>query len=68
MLPELIVSFVVVAVDSRFLDGPVHPLDLTVGPRMVGLGQAVLDAVGSADLVDAGALLITLTPADPLGI
>ena len=46
-------SLVVVAVDSRFLDGPVHPLDLTVGPRMVGLGQAVLDAVGSADLVEA---------------
>src|SRR5262252_5052378 len=53
MLPELVVSLVVVAVDSRFLDGPVHPLDLTVGPRMVGLGQAVLDTVGSADLVEA---------------
>lgn len=50
MLPELVVSLVVIAVDSRFLDGPIHPLDLTVGPRMVGLGQAVMRRVLSAKL------------------
>lgn len=29
---QLIVAIVVIALDRRFLDGAVHPLDLTVGP------------------------------------
>ena len=36
-----------------FLDGPVHPLDLTVRPRVVRLGKSVLDPVGLADHVEA---------------
>ena len=34
------------------LDGAVHPLCLTVGPRMVGFGQPVLDAVLVAAAVE----------------
>ncbi len=36
-----------------FLDRPIHPLDLAVGPRMVGFGQPMLDRVGLADHVEA---------------
>ena len=32
MLPELVVCFVVVAFDGRFLDRSVHPFELSVGP------------------------------------
>lgn len=45
MGPELLVGLVMVALDCRVLDGAVRPLDLTVGPRMAGLGQAMLDVV-----------------------
>ena len=44
---------VVEALDGRVLDRPVHSLDLTIGPRVVGLGQPVLDPVGFADHVEA---------------
>jgi hypothetical protein len=50
--PELVVAVVVVALDGRVLDRAVHPLDLTIGPRMVHLGQAMLDAVLVADPVE----------------
>jgi hypothetical protein len=33
--------------DGRILDGAVHPLDLTIGPRVPGLGQAMIDVVAS---------------------
>lgn len=33
------------ALDSGFLDGTVHPLDLAVRPRVPDFGEAVLDAV-----------------------
>jgi len=33
-----------VALDRRVLDGPVHSLDLAVGPGMARLGQAMLNA------------------------
>ena len=52
MLPELLVDFVLVAADGGFFQRPFHPLDLTVGPRVVGLGEAVLDAVFEADAVE----------------
>ncbi len=42
---ELLVAIVVVAFDGGFLDGAVHPLDLTVCPWMLDLGQPVLDAI-----------------------
>ena len=50
--PELVVGVVVVALDRGVLDGAVHPLDLTVGPRMVHLGQPMLDVVLAADAVE----------------
>ena len=42
-----------IAIDRRFLEGSVHPLDLTIRPRVVGFDQVVFDTVGSADLVEA---------------
>ena len=41
-----------IASDGRFLDRPVHALDLTVGPRMLDLGEPVLDAVLPAPHVE----------------
>jgi hypothetical protein len=35
MLAELVMGLVMIPIDGR-LDGSVHPLDLTVGPRVVG--------------------------------
>ena len=49
---ELLMAVVVEALDGRFLDGAVHPLDLTVGPGMIHLGQLVLDVVLIADPVE----------------
>ena len=34
-----------IAFDGRVLDGAVHPFDLPVGPGMIDLGEAMLDAV-----------------------
>ena len=42
---------VVVSFDGGFLDGAVHPFDLAVGPRVVHLGQPVLDVVLVADAI-----------------
>ncbi len=50
--PELFMGVVVVALDRRVLDRAVHPLDLTVGPRMVHLCQPVLDVMLAADAVE----------------
>ena len=52
MRSKLVVAVVVVALDRRILDGAVHPLDLPVGPRMVHLGQSMLDVVLVADAVE----------------
>lgn len=30
---------------GRCLDGPVHPLDLTLGPGVVGLGEPMFDSL-----------------------
>jgi len=38
---------------GRVLDGAVHALHLAVGPRVVGLGKAMLDTVGLTDHVEA---------------
>lgn len=46
-------AFVVEAFDSRLLDGAVHPFDLAIRPRVVGLGEAMLDVVCLADHVEA---------------
>ena len=44
MVLELLMGIVVVALDGRFLDGPIHSLDLAVGPGMLRLGGAMFDA------------------------
>jgi hypothetical protein len=43
---------VVEGLDRGVLDRAVHPFGLAVGPRMVRLGQSVLDAIGVADAVE----------------
>ena len=48
MATKLLVVVVVVPLDGRFLDGPVHPLDLTIGPGMIDFGEAMLDVVLAA--------------------
>ena len=67
MCSELVVAVVMEAFDVRrgndppdrflfrftLLDRAVHPLDLAIGPWMVGLGQPVLDPVCIADHVEA---------------
>jgi len=50
MSSQLIVGLVEVTFDGCVLDGAVHPLDLTVGPRMLGLGQAMIDIVEGAGI------------------
>jgi hypothetical protein len=45
MLLQLRVSFVVIALDSSFLQRPVHAFNLAVWPRMARLGETRLDAM-----------------------
>ena len=45
MTAQLVMAVVVEAFDGRPLDGLVHPLDLSISPRMIGLCQAMLDVV-----------------------
>src|SRR5882757_7022828 len=52
MALELPVAVVVIALDGGFLDCAVHALDLTVRPRVLDLGQPVLDAVLAAAHVE----------------
>jgi hypothetical protein len=40
------------AFDRYFLDRPVHSLDLTIGPGVIGFCQAMLDPVSLADHVE----------------
>lgn len=53
MCSQLVVVLVVEALDGRVLDRAVHPLNLAVGPRVVGFGQSVFDPVRLADHVEA---------------
>lgn len=43
---------IVVDLDGGVLDSAVHPLGLTIRPRMVGFRQPMFDAVGDADAVE----------------
>ena len=52
MAAELVVIVLVEAFDNRFLERAVHPVDLAVGPRMLDLGQTMLDAVFPAAHVE----------------
>lgn len=45
---QLVVVLVVEAFDGCFLDRPVHPLDLAVGPGVLGLSGSVIDVVSGA--------------------
>lgn len=49
---QLVVAVVVEALDGGVLDGAVHPLHLSVGPRMIDFGEPVLDAVLVANPVE----------------
>lgn len=49
MLLQLSVIVVVEALDGGLLDDPVHPLDLSVGPRMFDLGKPMFNAVLEAN-------------------
>lgn len=53
MCRQPVMALVVEAFDGGFFDGPVHPLDLTVGSRMVRFGEPVFDVVCLADHVEA---------------
>ena len=52
MLAELLMSIVVVALNRGLLKGPVHPFDLPVGPRVIWLSEAMLDAVLAAGAIE----------------
>ena len=52
VLLELVMGFVVIAPDGGFLEGAVHPFDLTVGPWMVRFGETMLDPMLAADAVE----------------
>lgn len=45
---HLSVVIVVIAFDGGLFDGPVHALDLAVGPRIIGPAQTVFDAMTAA--------------------
>jgi hypothetical protein len=49
---QLGVIVVVIGAHGGFLDGAVHAFDLAVGPGMVGLGEAMLDAMAAAGPVE----------------
>ena len=49
---ELCVRTIVVALNGGLLECSVHPLNLTIGPRMVWLGQPVLNAVRITEHVE----------------
>ncbi len=49
---ELVMGVVEVALHRSVLDGPVHALDLPVGPRVVGLGEAVFDSMHETEPIE----------------
>lgn len=52
MVAELLMAAVVEAMGGGFLDGPVHALNLAIGPGMLGLGQAVIDVALGAGVLE----------------
>jgi hypothetical protein len=49
---ELVVGFIVEPSDGRLLEGAVHALDLPVGPRVSRFGQAMVDVVFGAGILE----------------
>ena len=52
MSAKLLVTCVLVAPDDGLLERVVHAFDLSVDPRVVWLGQPVLDATFPADAIE----------------
>ncbi len=52
MCSQLVVAVIMEPLHGCLLDRAVHPLDLTIRPRMVWLGQSVFDPVGLADHIE----------------
>ena len=52
MGPQLVVRLVEIAFDGGVLDGSVHAFDLAVGPRVLGLSEAMIDIVLSAGVFE----------------
>lgn len=48
----MVVSLVVEAFDSGVFEGAVHALELAIGPGMLGLGQAMIDVVLGAGVLE----------------
>lgn len=57
---QLIVTVAMKALDGGVLDRPVHPLDLAICPRMVRLGQTVLDPASPRSLGPVAQRLLDL--------
>ena len=73
MRAELVMAIVVIAFDGSVFNRSVHAFDLPVHPRVVWLGQAMLDAICSTDHVEPhgleiGCILVAglLTELDPI--
>src|ERR1700722_10695830 len=49
---ELVVGVVEVPLDGGVFDGPVHALDLSVGPGMIGFGKSVFYSMRIANTVE----------------
>jgi hypothetical protein len=49
---DLLMTVAEVAFDRRLLDGPVYPLELAIGPRVLHLGEPLLDAIPPAAHVE----------------
>ena len=49
---KLVVCVVVEALDGCVLERSVHPFDLAIGPRVVRLGQPVIDVVLSTSVFE----------------
>ena len=52
MVTKLVVAVVVIASNSRLLEGPVHAFNLSIRPRVIWFCQPVLDAAGSAEQIE----------------
>ena len=46
------VRVIEVAMDGGLLDGPVHSLDLSIGPRVLWLCKPVINVVGCASILE----------------
>jgi len=51
MASQLVMAFVIEALDGCLLEGPVHAFDLTIGPWMFGLGQPMIDVGERASIL-----------------